>query len=101
VSSFQTPWTVVAGSGSLPGVRVLSRSNPSTPSAMNRACQVHTTCLTRPPPHGFGGTAAVSGGEDDLGDVLLRRTAIRDDRLKPTAISRLTLTTIPALMPRA
>src|SRR5437660_9538193 len=75
-----TFWTVAAGSGSLPGLRVLSRSNPSTPSAMNRACQVHTNgfCLARPP-HDLGGTAAVVGGEDDLGapHVLLRRTAIR------------------------
>jgi hypothetical protein len=47
----------------------------------------HGFCLARPP-HDLGGTAAVGGGEDDLGapHVLLRRTAIRDDRLKPTAI---------------
>jgi hypothetical protein len=53
---------------------------------MNRACQVHTTIAR--PPHDLGGTAAVGRGEDDLGapHVLLGCTAIRDDRLKPTAI---------------
>ena len=30
------------GSGGLPGLRVLSRSSPSTSSAINRACQRHT-----------------------------------------------------------
>src|SRR2546430_17736392 len=32
----------------LPGLRVLSRNSPSTPSAMNRACQVHTTGFDLP-----------------------------------------------------
>ena len=38
--------------------------------------------------HDLGGAAAVCGGEDNLcaPDMLLRRTAIRNDRLKPTAI---------------
>jgi hypothetical protein len=35
--------TVSADSGRLLGVRVLSRVNPSTPSAMNRACRLHAT----------------------------------------------------------
>ena len=34
-----------AGSGAVPGSRVLSRSRPSTPSAAKRSCQRHT--------HGF------------------------------------------------
>jgi len=40
------------------------------------------------PAHDLGGPAAISGGKDDLGapHMLLRRAAIRDDRLKPTAI---------------
>ena len=38
--------------------------------------------------HDLGGAAAIGRRQDDLGapDVLLRRAAIRDDRLKPTAI---------------
>jgi hypothetical protein len=32
----------------LPGLRVLSRVSPSTPSAMNRACHRHTTCFDLP-----------------------------------------------------
>jgi hypothetical protein len=38
--------------------------------------------------HDLGRAAAIGGGEDDIGapDMLLRRTAIRDDRFKPAAI---------------
>ena len=35
-------------SGAMPGGRVLSRSRPSTPSAMNRSCQRHTQVLDLP-----------------------------------------------------
>ena len=40
------------------------------------------------PAHDLGRAAAVGGGKDDVGapHMLLRRAAIRDDRLKPTAI---------------
>jgi hypothetical protein len=38
---------VSVDSGRLPGVRVLSRVSPSTPSAMNRACHLHTTGFVR------------------------------------------------------
>src|SRR5262249_15550098 len=40
------------------------------------------------PAHDLGGPAAISGGKDDLGapHMLLQGAAIRDDRLKPTAI---------------
>jgi hypothetical protein len=53
--------------------------------------------------HDLGGAAAVSRGEDDVGapDVLLRRVAVRDDRLKSTAVGGLTFTIMPALIPRA
>ena len=53
--------------------------------------------------HDLSGAAAVGRREDDVGapHVLLRRAAIRDDRLKPTAIRWVTFTTIPALMMRA
>ena len=40
--------TVSADSGGLPGARVLSRVSPSTPSAMNRACHLHTTHFDLP-----------------------------------------------------
>src|SRR6516225_4126363 len=43
-----TRCTVAAGSGGLPGLRVLSRVSPSTPSAMNRSCQRQTTGLALP-----------------------------------------------------
>src|SRR5206468_6757565 len=45
-----TRCTVAAGSGFLPGLRVLSRVSPAIPSAMNRACQVHTTGFDLPEP---------------------------------------------------
>src|SRR5262245_8532430 len=48
VTRSMTFWTVAAGSGGLPGLRVLSRSNPSTPSAMNRCCHRHTTGFALP-----------------------------------------------------
>jgi hypothetical protein len=48
VTRSMTSCTVSAGSGGLPGLRVLSRSNPSTPSAMNLACHVHTTGFALP-----------------------------------------------------
>src|SRR6266496_2959569 len=88
VTRSMTSCTVSAGSGTLPGLRVLSRSKPSTPSAMNRACQVHTTGFLAGSAHDLGGTAAVCGGKDDLGPphMFLRRAAIRDDRLKSTAV---------------
>jgi hypothetical protein len=37
-----TFFTVAAASRFLPGLRVLSRASSSTPSAMNRACDLHT-----------------------------------------------------------
>jgi hypothetical protein len=44
-----TTWaTVPAGSGALPGLRVLSRSSPSTPSRMKRSCQRHTAGFESP-----------------------------------------------------
>jgi hypothetical protein len=42
------------------------------------------------PPHDLGRATAVGGGKDDFGapNMLLRRVAVTDNRLKPTAISR-------------
>src|SRR4029079_14110764 len=74
-----TRCTVAAGSGGLPGLRVLSRVSPSTPSAMKRACQRHPTGLALPDrAHDLGRAAAVGRCKDDFGapDMLLRRVAI-------------------------
>jgi len=40
------------------------------------------------PPHDLGRAAAVGGGKDDFGapNMLLRRVAVADNRLKPTTI---------------
>jgi hypothetical protein len=75
-----------------PGLRKsLARwAREETSSAMNRACQVHTTGLARPDRRMISAVAAAIGcGKDDLGapHMLLGRAAIRDDRLKTTAIS--------------
>ena len=81
--------TVLVGSGGLPGLRVLSRVSPSTPSAMNRACHLHTTGLDSPErAHDLGGATTVGSGKNDVGPphMLLRRAAIRDDRLKSMAV---------------
>ena len=43
--SSTTRSTAAAGNGGSPGLRVLSRSSPATPSRINRSCQRHT--------HGF------------------------------------------------
>jgi hypothetical protein len=40
--------TTALGSGALPGGRLLSRSSPSAPSAMNRSCHRHTVALAQP-----------------------------------------------------
>jgi hypothetical protein len=73
----------MGGSGGLPGLRVLSRNSPSTPSTMNRARLRFTG-----PAHDLGSAAAVGGGKDNIGapHVLLWCAAIRNDRLKPEAI---------------
>src|SRR5674476_19491 len=57
------------------------RHEPSLPGPDHRLGLARTT-------HDLGGAAAIGSGEDHIGTphVLLRRTPIRDDRLKPTAI---------------
>jgi hypothetical protein len=76
------------GGGRKPGLRVLSRVSPSTPSVMNRACHRHTMGFNLPDRH------MISAGPQPSAvarmilapHMLLRRAAIRDDRLKPMAI---------------
>ena len=75
-----TRCTTVAGSGCLPGLRVLSRVSPSTPSAMNRACHRQTTGFDfAGAAHDLSGTAALDRRQDDVGApyMLLRRAAVR------------------------
>jgi hypothetical protein len=58
---------------------------------MNRACHRHTTGLAfAGSPHDLVRAAAVGGGKDDFGapNMLLRRVAMTDNRLKPTTIFR-------------
>ena len=84
-----TRCTVAAGSG--PGLRVLSRVSPSTPSAMKRACQRHTTGLALPDRRMISDVPQPSAVARMIS---ARQTcflnALRSDpnRLKPTAIVR-------------
>ena len=57
------------------------RHEPCLPSPHHRLGLART-------PHDLGGTAAIRRGEDDMGTpyVLLRRAAIGNNRLKPTAV---------------
>ena len=83
-----TCFTALGGSGALPGLRVLSRKRPATPSAMKRTCHAYNRLRFARSAHDLGRAAAIGGCEDDIGapDMLLGRAAIRDDRFKPTAI---------------
>jgi hypothetical protein len=86
-----TRCTVAAGSGGLLGLRVLSRVSPSTPSAMNRACQRHTTGLALPDRRMISVVPQPSAVARTIlarQTCFLRRVAIAGNRLKPTAISR-------------
>ena len=83
--------TVSAGSGALPGGRVLSRSSPSTPSCMKRSCQRQITGLALPERRITSKVpqpSAVARMIWARQTCFCGRTAIRDDRLKPMAIFR-------------
>src|SRR6266496_2275772 len=100
----KTSCTVSAGSGALPGLRVLSRSKPSTPSSMNRACQVHTTGFALPDRRMI---SAVPQPAAVARRIWARHTCFCGAQRSETIASsrwrsaRVTLTTIPALMTRA
>src|SRR6266536_2302136 len=104
VTRSTTNCTVPAGSGGLPGLRVLSRSNPSTPSAMNRACQVHTTGFALADRRMI---SAVPQPSAVARMIWARHTCFCGAQRSETIASsrrrsaRVTLTTIPALMTRA
>ena len=74
------------------------------PSAMYRACPRHThhRLGLAGSPRDLGRAAAIGRRQDDFGapNMLLRRVAIADNRVKLTAIG-VTFTTIPALVTRA
>jgi hypothetical protein len=95
-----TGCTVAAGSGGLPGLRVLSRgqAGETLPHEALLPAPHHRLGLAGSP-HDLGRAAAISGREDDFGapNMLLRRVAIANNRLKLTVTS----TTIPALIMRA
>jgi hypothetical protein len=88
----------------LPGLRVLSRNSPSTPSAMNRACQVQTTGLAVPERRMV---SAVPQPSAVARMILARHTCFWGALRSATIASsrrrsaRVTLTTIPALIQRA
>src|SRR4030081_459619 len=93
-----------AAAGALPGLRVLSRNSPSTPSAMNRACQVHTTGFDLPDRRMISAVPQPSA----LARITLARHTCFCGALRSATIAssrrrsaRLTLTTIPALIMRA
>jgi len=99
-----TRCTLAAGSGFLPGLRVLSRVSPSTPSAMNRACHLQTTGFDLPDRRMI---SAVPQPSAVASTILARHTcfcgALRSETIASSwrRSSRVTLTTIPALMPTA
>src|SRR6266536_6109973 len=86
------------------GLRVLSRSKPSTSSAMNRACQVHTTGFALPDRRMI---SAVPQPSAVARRIWARHTCFCGAQRSETIASsrwrsaRVTLTTIPALMTRA
>src|SRR6202451_2681017 len=96
--------TVSVDSGCLPGVRVLSRVSPSTPSAMNRACHLHTTGFDLPDRRITSAVPQPSA----VARMMLARHACFCGALRSNTIAssrwrsaRVTFTTIPALMSRA
>ena len=92
------------GSGCLPGLRVLSRVSPSTPSAINRACHLHTTGFDLPERRMI---SAVPQPSAVARMMLARHTcfcgALRSETIASSRSrsARVTFTTIPALIPRA
>src|SRR6516162_780136 len=89
--SATTRAVVSAAIGALPGLRVLSRSRPSTPLSAKRCCPRHTVgrltpmlCATRCP------EPAIGRGEHDARplDVFARPVAVRHDRRQLLALRR-------------
>jgi len=92
-----------AGSGRFPGLRVLSRVSPATPSAMNRACQRHTTGFDLPERRMI---SVVPQPSAVARMMFARQTCFYALWFATIASSRrrsagVTFTIIPALIPRA
>ena len=96
--------TVSGGRGALPGGLVLSRSSPSTPSCMKRSCQRQTTGLALPDRRI---TSKVPQPSAVARMILARQTCFWGELRSATIASSrrrssgVTLTMIPALIPRA
>ena len=91
------------GERRLPGGRVLSRSRPSTPSAMKRSCQRHTQVFDLPVAAMIAiGAQTLVGQQHDprSPDMLLRRTPRRDDRSSRAWSAAVTSILIPVRIPR-
>ena len=86
----KTDATTGSGTGALPGLRVLSRSKPSTPSSIKRRCQRHTHGLETPARRDLWRAATFGGGQHDpcSPHMLLGTIATDNDRLKPLPIAR-------------
>jgi hypothetical protein len=82
--------TASGGSGGLPGLRVLSRASPATPSAMNHACHRHTTGFDLPDRCMISAVPQPSAVARRFWPAKYASAgaAIGDNRLKLTAISR-------------
>src|SRR6185436_5898741 len=83
-----TRCTTVAGSGCLPGLRVLSRVSLDTLGHEARLPSPDHGLRFAGAAHDLSGTAALGRRQDDVGApyMLLQRAAVRDDRLESTAI---------------
>ena len=81
--------TVLAESGALPGLRVLSRKSPSTPCSPYLCCQRHTAGrLSAGSARHFEDRQAFGGRQDDLRplDMLQRTVAVADNGEQSLAI---------------
>jgi hypothetical protein len=83
-----TRCTVSVDNGGLPGLRVLSRNSPLTPSAKNRACQIETAGLALPERRMISAMPQPSAMARMIlaRQTSLWRAPIHDDHLKPTTI---------------
>ena len=88
--SFRMRSATSAPSGLMREGRVLLRSRPNTPSAMNRSCQRQTAVLATPASRMIAFVPNSGSQEHDATapDVLLRSVAIANYRLKTAAIGR-------------
>jgi hypothetical protein len=97
-----TCFTALNGSGALPGLRALSRKRPATPSTIMP--RPHDQLRLARTAHDLRRAVAIGGSEDDIGAPYMLLWHAADPRRSLQArrrSPRVTLTTMPALMPRA